>query len=210
MQNKNIKTTKFADFFSAKRLAKLGIFSAVSVILYLINIPLPFLFPSFLEINVSDLPILIGGFSLGPISGVIIALVRLLIKLPFSSTLCVGELSDFINSLAFVLPASIIYYFNRTKKGAMIGIVIGGLCSVGIALISNRFVVVPFYLKLFFKGDLETLVKVCSIIPNITTENFYTYYIFLAALPFNLLRVVIVSLITIIVYKRISNLLNKM
>ena len=210
MQNKNIKTTKIADFFSAKRLAKLGIFSAVSVILYLINIPLPFLFPSFLEINVSDLPILIGGFSLGPISGVIIALVRLLIKLPFSSTLCVGELSDFINSLAFVLPASIIYYFNRTKKGAMIGIVIGGLCSVGIALISNRFVVVPFYLELFFKGDLETLVKVCSIIPNITTENFYTYYIFLAALPFNLLRVVIVSLITIIVYKRISNLLNKM
>ena len=209
LQEKNQKGG-IAEFFCAKRLAKLGIFSAVAVVLYFINVPLAFLFPSFLEINLSDLPILIGGFSLGPISGVIIALVRYLIKLPFSSTMTVGELSDLINSLAFVLPASIMYYKNKTKKRAVIGILIGATCSVAVALVSNRFVVVPFYLELFFKGDLGVLVQVCKIIPNITTENFYSYYIFFAALPFNALRVVLVGTITIIVYKRISKLLNKM
>lgn len=188
----------------------MGIFSAVAVVLYFINVPLAFLFPSFLEINVSDLPILIGGFSLGPIAGVIIAIVRFLIKLPFSSTMAVGELSDLINSVAFVLPASILYMQNKTKKRAILGIIVGALFSVGIAMISNRFVVVPFYIEFFFKGNLEALVKVCSIIPGINTSNFYTYYIFLAALPFNLLRVVLVGIITVLVYKRISNLLNKM
>ena len=201
---------KVAEFFSAKRLAKMGIFSAVAVVLYFINVPLGFLFPSFLEINVSDLPILIGGFSLGPIAGVIIALVRFLIKLPFTSTMAVGELSDLINSIAFVLPASIIYMQKKTKKRAILGIIVGGLTSVGIALISNRFVVVPFYIEFFFKGNLQALVGVCSIIPGINATNFYTYYIFLAALPFNLLRVVLVGIITVLVYKRISNLLNKM
>ena len=201
---------KVAEFFSSKRLAKMGIFSAVAVVLYFINVPLAFLFPSFLEINVSDLPILIGGFSLGPIAGVIIAIVRFLIKLPFSSTMAVGELSDLINSVAFVLPASILYMQNKTKKRAILGIIVGALFSVGIAMISNRFVVVPFYIEFFFKGNLEALVKVCSIIPGINTSNFYTYYIFLAALPFNLLRVVLVGIITVLVYKRISNLLNKM
>jgi riboflavin transporter FmnP len=200
---------KVAEFFSAKRLAKLGIFSAVAVALYFINVPIAFLFPSFLELNLSDLPILIGGFSLGPLSGAIIALIRYLIKLPFSGTMTVGELSDLINSLAFVLPASIIYYGNKTKKRAIIGIIVGALCSVGVALFSNRFVVVPFYLELFFNGNLDILVGVCKIIPGITNANFYAYYILFAALPFNALRVVIVGIVTIIVYKRISNLLNK-
>lgn len=210
VQSTQKQKSKVAEFFTAKRLAKLGIFSAVAVALYFINVPIAFLFPSFLELNLSDLPILIGGFALGPVSGAIIALVRYLIKLPFSGTMTVGELSDLINSLAFVLPASIIYYRNKTKKRAVIGIIIGAVCSVGVALLSNRFVVVPFYLELFFKGNLDVLVGVCSIIPGINSANFYGYYILFAALPFNALRVVIVGTVTVIVYKRISNLLNKM
>ncbi len=194
--------------FTASYIAKVGIFSALAFILYVLNFPLP-LFPSFLEIHLSDFPALISGFALGPLGGALTVLVKILIKLPFTSTMGVGECSDLINGLAFVLPASIIYKKNKSKKSAVIGITAGAVCSVVTSIFANWLIIIPFYLKVM-KWDLAMIVSVCSkVIPFITEGNFYPCYLFLSVLPFNTLRCLVVSLLTVLVYKRISVLLKR-
>ncbi len=190
-------------------MAKIGIFSALSIVLYLINIPLPFLFPPFLKLNLSDLPTLICSFAMGPYAGVITALIKIVIKLPFSDTFGVGELSDFINTLAFILPASIIYGKAHNKKGALIGMTVGSVTSIATSLLSNRFIIIPFYLTVM-NYSLEMLAGVCSsVLPSITAQNFYFYYIPFAVLPFNALRCIINSVVAYFTYKRISNVLKE-
>ncbi len=197
------------NFFTAKRLALIGIFSALSVGLYFINVPLSFLFPSFLKINVSDLPVLIGGFAMGPLTGGIIEIIKILIKLPFSDSMCVGELSDLLIGLSFILPATFFYKYHKTKKGALIGLIIGAVTSIFVAVIVNRLIIVPFYVKVM-NIPFSALVTLCSeVLPNITEQNFYAYYLPLAVVPFNFLRSLLVGGITFLVYKRVSNLLRK-
>lgn len=197
------------DFFSPKRLAKMGILAALAFVLYLINIPMPFLFPAFLEINLSDFPALIGGFSMGPISGSIIVLVKILIKLPFTSTVGVGELSDLVNGLALVIPSSIIYKYHKTKKGALIGLLIGSLASIVTAVFCNLFIMIPLYLNRMGL-QLGQIVAMCPPMFKVTEENFYTYYTFLAVIPFNLLRCLLAGTVTFFVYKRLTGLMNKL
>ncbi len=197
-------------YFTAKRLAIIGILSALSFVLYMLNFALPFAFPSFLELNIADFPALIGGFALGPVSGVIIVLIRTLIKLPFTSTVCVGELADFLNGSVFVLVSGLIYNRNKTKKTALISLALGSLATVFCATLFNRFISIPFYVEFFFKGNWETIVNICKpLYPNATVDTFYFYYILLAAIPFNALRCLVTSLLTFLVYKRVSRLINK-
>lgn len=196
------------NYFTAKRIAKIGIFSAMSYVLYLINIPLPFLFPSFLKINLSDVPALIGGFSMGPLAGAIIVIIKVLLKLPFSGTMGVGELSDLINGLAFTLAASIIYKKHKTKKGAIASMAIGSGLSIITSILCNLFIMIPLYLTVMGL----TLDKISSMCPpqfNITAENFYVYYTFGAVLPFNILRCLAASMVTYFLYKSLTKLINK-
>jgi len=194
--------------FTSSKIAKAGIFSALSFILYMfLKFPLPF-FPSFLEFNFSDLPALIGGFMLGPIYGGIIVLIKVLIKLPFTSTTGVGEFADLLIGWAYIIPASIIYKRNKNIKGAVIALIVGSISSIIMSMIANRYILIPFY-SLFL--TFETIVGMCkAIFENITTANFYSYYLFLSVLPFNLLRCVIISLLTFLLYKKISRLMSKM
>lgn len=197
-------------YFTAKRLAIIGILSALSFVLYMLNFALPFAFPSFLELNIADFPALIGGFALGPVAGVIIVLIRTLIKLPFTSTMCVGELADFLNGAIFVLVSGLTYKRNKTKKTALISLVLGSVATVICASLFNRFISIPFYVEFFFKGNWETIVNICKpLYPSATVDTFYFYYILLAAIPFNALRCLITSLLTFLVYKRVSKLINK-
>ncbi len=195
-------------FFTSKNIAKIGIFSALATILYFVNFPLPF-FPFFLELHFSDLPALICGFALGPLAGALTVIVKILIKLPFTETFCVGEMADLITGLAFVLPASLIYSKSKEKSSAIIGLLLGSICSVATSLLANRFVIIPFYLGVM-NLTLETLAQMCSpVLPMITAKNFYSIYIFGATLPFNTLRCLISALFTFLVYKRISTLLKR-
>ena len=194
--------------FTSKYIAKVGIFSALAFVLYILNFPLPF-FPSFLEIHLSDFPALICGFALGPLGGALTVLVKVLIKLPFTNTMGVGECADLINGLAFVLPAALIYKQNKNKKSAVMGITIGAMCSVVTSIFANWLVIIPFYLRVMH-WDLATIVNFCAkVIPFITEDNFYPCYLFVSVLPFNTLRCIIASLITLLVYKRISILLKR-
>ena len=189
--------------------AKTAVFSALSFILYLLKFPLPFLFPSWLELHFSDFGAVIAGFAVGPLAGCAVAVLRVLLKLLImgTNTGFVGEFGDVIIGLSFVLPASLIYKFNRTRKGAVIALICGGLCSVAGAVVSNRFLLIPFYGNLM---GMETLVGAMKgLFPDITAGTFYSYYLWVSVVPFNAVRVAVIGIVTFLIYKHISRLLNK-
>ncbi len=196
-------------FFSASNIAKIAMFAALTTVLYYFpKFPISVLFPSFLELNFSDVPALIGTFTLGPLSGTIIICIKILLKLPATTTGCVGELSDLFCGLALVVPAGLIYKYHRTFRGALAALAVGTLCSTGISLFTNRFIIVPAYSEMF--GGIDAIAgMMTALFPSISAENFYSYYLPFSVLPFNLLRCLIAAVITLLCYKRISWLLNK-
>ena len=207
-QNKEVKEKKLG--VATKTLAKIAILSALAFVLYMwVKFPLPMLFPSFLDIQFSELPALLGGFAMGPIAGCAIVAIKCLIKLPFTSTACVGELSDLLLGIAIVLPASLIYKKYKNKKGALIGLLVGVACNVVMSIFVNWFVLIPTYVKLFFNGNWEILLNmVRPLYAEVTRQNFYTYYLLLGVAPFNILRLSITALLTFLLYKRVSPILH--
>ena len=196
---------------STAYIAKIALLTAISFILYAFcKFNLPFIFPSFLEIQISDLPAIIGGFALGPISGCLIIIIKCCLKMAMTTTACVGEVVDIIVGIAFVLPASIIYKLKKDKKHAIIALVVGTATATAMAMLCNYLIAVPFYVTAFFKGSWEPLIGMLrALYPSITRENFYALYLFAGVLPFNLLRLIIVSLLTLLLYKKLSVILKK-
>ena len=125
-----------------KRIAVCGIFGALATILYVVpffKFPLPFL-PPFLEFNFSDIPTLIAGFTYGPLVTFFVHLIKILIKLPMSHTACVGELADFIIGMLFIIPATMYYKKNKSKKGALIGLSFSLVIATIGACFINRYI----------------------------------------------------------------------
>ena len=197
---------------AASYVAKIAMFSALSFILYLIRFPLP-IFPSWLKLHFSDLAAVIAGFALGPLAGCIVAVVRVLLKLMIegTDTVFVGEAADILIGIALVLPAALVYKDNRSKRGAVVGLIAGGLTSVAAAIIANRFMLIPAYAVTYKEfGGMNAIVgMLAKLFPKVTAESFYDYYLWLAVAPFNALRVIVITAVTFIVYKHISRLLGK-
>lgn len=190
-------------------ITKVAILAAFSTVLYFLRFSLP-IFPEFLKIQLSNLPVAIGGFMLGPLGGLAILLVRTVITLPFTVTSTVGELADFLIGAGFLLASSLIYKKIRSRKGGLLGLIAGALCWVIVACLINYFILIPFYIALVCKGDVINFIGMCSIIPvELTVENYKWMYILYAALPFNLITATAVSLVTFLVYKRLSILFSK-
>lgn len=182
--------------------------TALSVLFYFtLKFPLPF-FPSFLDIQFSNLPAVIGGFAMGPVAGSLVVVLRTLIKLPFSSTAMVGELIDLIIGVSTVVVSSLIYKKVHSRKGAVLGMVAGALTWTVVAVAANYFFVLDFYVEFYFGGNAAGLVGMLSMIPGITEDNFKELYVIYTAIPFNLLLSTLVYLITFLVYKRISVLIQ--
>lgn len=205
-----MKVKLFKGKITTAYLVKLALLTSLSYILYVfVKFSLPFMFPSFLDMQFSELPAILAGFSLGPVSGVLVIVLKCLLKMPFSTTAGVGELIDIAIGIAYVLPASMIYWHNKNKKNAILGFIVGTLCAVAMAIVFNRFVAIPFYVQLYFGGNFNIIVGMCQkLYKNMTAETFYLYYLGLAVLPFNILRSAVVSIITFLVYKRLSHVLH--
>lgn len=188
-----------------KKLAIIALFSAIGGVLMSFDFPLPGFLP-FMKIDFSDLPIMIGGFLFGPIQGVIIALLKVLIKLIIKpSTTYVGEIANFIGSTMYVLPASFIYKSVKSKKRAIIGLIVGILISSIVLTICNITFIFPFYMNLFHIGE-DKIVEMCNkIFPFI---NSITKVYLFSVLPFNIIKYSLVSIITFIFYKRISKIIK--
>lgn len=202
-------------FFSAGNMAVMGILTAISFVLYaFVKFPLSFMFPFWLDIQFSDLPALLGGFSLGPVAGCIIIVVKCCLKMPMTSTACVGELADIIVGIAFVLPASLIYKIHKNRKGALVGMAVGAGCAVAMSVLANWLVLIPFYARTMF-GDGSYEVGMSKIVGMISTlykginvNNFYAYYLPLAVVPFNIIRCFLCAFITYFTYKPLSKALH--
>jgi len=193
-----------------KKMVMISILAALSVILYYfvkfpLGVILPFI-PGFLDIHFSALPIYIGGYLFGPISGSIIAIIRFIVKLPGSSTLGVGELADLVIGLSTVLVSSIMYHRSRTKKTA----VLSALAIVGVwvvvAVLANWLFILPFYMNLY---SFEAVFGMLTVIPGVTESNYMLLYILYAVIPFNVILASLVSGITFVVYKRLSIVYKK-
>ena len=201
--NKKTKGTTVAHF-----LAKAGILSALSFVLYLLRFPIAVIFPSFLDFQISDMPALLAGFAMGPLGAVTVVIMRSLLKiitqgLSFGG---IGDLADIAVGLAFTLPSAIIYHFRKTKKAALLSIGIGIVATVLTAVIMNRFVLVPFMTGNFGFDAVIGMLK--SLFPDVTAENLYGYYIPLSVVPFNLLRCLVSGGLTFVLYKRLSKILK--
>jgi riboflavin transporter FmnP len=184
-----------------RRVILIAIFTALSTILYHLKFPLPFIFPAFLDIQFSNLPAIICGLTLGPVSGAVVVVLRTLIKLPFTGSFGVGELADLIIGLAVVLTSSIYYQYHKTRKGGLIALLLSSVAWIITAVVANYFVLIPFYEELL---GFDTLYAALEIVPGITRTNYMLYYILFAVIPFNLLLSTLVNVVTYFVYKKVS------
>lgn len=187
-------------------IVKIAMYTALAFVLYNVKIPLPFMFPSFLELQISELPALIAGFSMGPISGSLVIILKCLLKFPMTGTAFVGELTDMFLGICFVVPSSLIYNGRKNKKTALFGLVVGSVLVTAMSLIVNRFISVPFYVNNMYGGSWEPLLDMIGDIYNksVTKENFFGWYLGAGVLPFNILRCFIVSAVTYFLYPRIK------
>lgn len=190
----------------------IALFGALAGLLHIAKFPLPFAFPGFLEFDFSDIPLFIGTFALGPISGCLIVVVKLLVKLVCigTSNMFVGELANLLIGFGFVIPAGLLYKRFRTWKGALLAMGIGTLSSVAVAILANRFLLIPFYVNITFQGNWELLLDpMQKLFPSITQATFYRFYLWVSVLPFNVMRCLIAGVVTFVVYKHISRFINR-
>lgn len=194
---------------SVKMLTRSGIFAAISVILYIVpifNLSLP-IFPSFLKIHFDEIPAFIAGFAYGPVSACLVIVVKTLVKLPLTSTMGVGELADLIYSLAFVIPASIIYKKIHNFKGAVIGLLVSTTVQLVVSTFFTTFVILNFYM--FVMGWNESLILMLCQKVNPAVNDLRFSFLFLVSLPFNALKDAIVVILTLILYKKTHKLIDK-
>ena len=194
-------------FFTAGNIAVMAILTAISFILYaFVKFPLTFMFPSFLDMQISDLPALWVGFALGPVAGCIIIVIKCCIKMAMTTTACIGELADIIIGIANVLPASLVYRFVKNRKGAAIGLAAGTVSAIAASLLANWLILIPFYTERFGMEAVLGMMK--ALYHDITADTLYNYYLPMAVLPFNALRCIVCALITFFTYKPLSKALH--
>lgn len=194
--------------FNIKTMAKISFLAAIAFILMYFDFPIPFLAPTFYKIDFSEVAVLVGGFALGPLAAMIIEGLKIFLYVLFkgSGTAYVGEFANFLIGCALVVPASYYYQKNRSKKNAVIGLIIGSILMTVTGLILNYFVLIPAY-SIFFGLDLDTIIKMGAAIIPIINDKFS--FVLLATTPFNIVKAVVVSVLTILLYKHISPLLKK-
>lgn len=182
-------------------LAQIGMLGAISVVLMLFEIPLPFA-PAFYEIDFSEVPVLVGCFAMGPVAGAAIELIKILLNFAINGTITagVGELANFLLGCSFVVPAGIIYRKMHTRKGAIIGMATGTVLMTIFGCFLNAYVLLPAYGKAFGM-PMEALVGMGTAV-NAHITSLFTFVAFAVA-PFNILKGIIDSLIVFLIYKKI-------
>lgn len=196
---------KVNKLLTTKNVVLMGMFGALAGVLMIFELPLPFIAPSFYGLDLSEVPVLVGAFAMGPVAGAVMEVVKILVKLVLkpTSTGFVGELANLTFGCAMVVPAGMIYRRRRTKKGAMAGLVVGTVLFTVIGIIGNALVMVPFYSNFM---PLDTIIAAGAAI-NPAISNVWTFAIICVG-PFNVIKGVVVSVITSLVYKRISVIIH--
>ena len=188
-----------------KQVVLMGMFGALAAVLMLFEVPLPFIAPSFYGLDISEVPVLVGTFAMGPVAGIVIEAVKILVKLLLkpSTTGFVGEFANFVIGCSLVVPAGLIYRRHKTKGSAVLAMAVGTILMAIAGAVLNALAMIPFYSHFM---PLENILAAGAAIQP-AVSSVWGLAIFCVA-PFNLLKGAIVSLLTALVYKRISSLIH--
>ena len=190
-----------------KKLVMAALLGALAAILMVLDFNVP-LAPAFIKFDFSDFPVLIGGFVFGPATGVLVAFLKIVLNLLFkpTTTMFVGEASNFLLSVCYMGVACLFYRKHRTKKGAVVGMVLATIATSLFAIASNLLVMFPMYAKLF-NMSMEQIVNAVSAVNPFVKD--VTTMVIASLVPFNLFKYGVISIITFISYKKIEVILKK-
>lgn len=189
------------SLLTTRELATVAILAAISAVLFMIEIPVVL----FYKLDVSSLPVLLGAFSMGPVPGTLVLLVKALLGLLHSTSQGVGELADFIMGFAMLLPASLIYQRVKSRKGAVVGMVLGTIVATIVGVLTNYYIMIPFY-GAAYGMPVEAIVGMGqAIVPAVDSA---WKFVLLITAPFNVLKWVVISVLTAVVYKPLSPILH--
>lgn len=197
------------------KIAVTAMLSAAATVLMFLEFPIPFLIPSFVELDFSELPALLAAFSLGPVSGVVVCLVKNVIKgLLFSGTGGVGEMCNFLLGICFVIPAGIIYRYKKTRSGALIGALAGAVIMAVCSVPVNYFISYPVYTKFL---PIDVIIGMYQEIVRRFGDFFHASWqvngllscLIIFNAPFTLLKGLLDMGLCFLIYKPLSPLLHK-
>ena len=197
-----------APVFNTRKVAMIGMFSAIAMILHLFDFPLPFA-PEFYKLDFSELPILVGTFAFGPAAGVMMEFVKIMLKLMVkgTSTAFVGDLANFVIGCSFILPASIMYAFRKNKKSAVMACITGTLIMTVFGTAFNAVYLLPAFSKLY-GIPLDQLLDMGTAVNPLAGEGSIVSFVVACVAPLNLVKGASVSLVTLLIYKPLSPIIK--
>lgn len=189
------------------RLVKMSLLGVIGFLLMFIEVPIP-IFPSFLKIDISDLPALIGAFALGPAAGIGIELLKNILHGIFkgAETAFIGELANFVVGSVLAFSAGYVYSKNKSKKTAALGLVVGTLAMTVVASVFNYFVLLPLYEKVLHFPISAIVAMGSKVNSNIKDLNSLIVW---SIAPFNLIKGAVLSVLTMAAYKSVSSILHE-
>lgn len=188
-------------------LVKIAILSAVATVIMLLEFSVPVIAPKFYKLDLSESVILIGGFAMGPLSAMIMELVKNILNLMINGTVTggIGELANFLTGAAFTVTASFIYKYHKTIKGALVSCLVGVVSLTVLSAAINYFVVIPAYASIMTLG-IDEIIKMGAAV-NSSVDSLFDF-VLICVVPFNLLKGIACSVITFLLYKRVSPILH--
>ncbi|HHT25599.1 MAG TPA: ECF transporter S component [Clostridiaceae bacterium] len=206
LKQKSASINKTSDSSRTRWIAKTGILSALAIILMYLEFNLPFM-PVFLKFDFAEIPALLGTFAMGPLTGVIIELIKNLSHLPFSHTSYIGELANFLVCSSFVFVAGLIYRKNKTRKTAIVSLVAGTIMMTIMGVLVNYYINLPFYATAM-GIDLNAIIGMSNGAGNKLVTDMKSLLAFVFV-PFNLFKGTVISIIVMLIYKKLSPILHK-
>jgi riboflavin transporter FmnP len=198
---------KASGLFTTRTMTVIAILAALSsVLFYFPEFPVPFM-PVWMKLDFSNLPAMIGTFALGPCAGFIIVAVKDLVGLTHSTSGGIGELADFVMSAAFVIPAGFIYWHRKNRQCALVGMAAGTVAMTAAASLTNYYVLIPAFAALMGVSVDEILAAAAAAVPLVESLTLGTYMLWVVV-PFNLLKGLLISLVTLLIYKPLSPVLH--
>ncbi|MBR5248131.1 MAG: ECF transporter S component [Lachnospiraceae bacterium] len=194
--------------FTTRKMAMIGMFSAIATILHLFDFALPFA-PPFYKLDFSELPILIGAFAFGPAAGVMMEFLKILLKLLIkgTSTAFVGDLANFVIGCSFILPASVIYAFGKKKRSAIVGCVVGTLILTVFGTAFNAVYLLPAFSALFGM-PMESILQAGMAVNPLATGDSIVNFVMACVAPMNLIKGGFASIVTMLIYKPLSPIIK--
>lgn len=196
------------DIWNTRTMVKVSVLGVISFILMLFEFPIPWLAPTFMKLDISDLPSLIGAFALGPMVGVMVQFLKNLLNVLIEGTTTggVGELANFVVGSVFAFTAGLIYHRKKTFTRALVGLICGTIAMTITITLANYFVIFPLYAKLMGL-DMQVFIDMGKAINENITD--LRSLMLLSVVPFNLLKGIILTALSLLIYKRVSPILHK-